>query len=67
MSAVHTPAFAHLLPRAEIIEQLADDALLAMSKLRDALALQNANTPACRVDEAMEFTLAAARAAMGVR
>jgi hypothetical protein len=47
---------------APAIEQLADDALLLLlSRLRDALVLQNASSPACRVDEAMEITLAAVR------
>lgn len=42
-------------------EQLADDALLAMSKLRDRLVYENSNIPACRIDEAIEITLAAVR------
>lgn len=54
--------YADLLPdRALTTEQLADDALLALSKLRDRLVHEGANIPACRVDEAMEITLAAVR------
>lgn len=42
-------------------ERLADDALLAMHKLRDTLVLSNRNIPACKVDEAMEALTAACR------
>lgn len=59
-------AFASKLP-APNIERLADDALLAMSKLRDALVTWNENTAACRIDEAMETTLATARAVLEIQ
>lgn len=48
------------------VEQMAEDVLLAMSKLRDRLVHENKNIPACRVDEAMETTLSAVRSAMGI-
>lgn len=35
-------------------EDLADEAFLALAKLRDRLVLANRNTAACRVDEAIE-------------
>jgi hypothetical protein len=35
-------------------EALADDAMLSLSKLRDALVGRNANLLACRIDEALE-------------
>jgi len=67
MAPVSKPAFAHLIPvRTATVEQLADDALLQLSRLRDRLVHESANIPACRVDEAIEITLAAARAAMGM-
>lgn len=65
----HEPigAFADRIPArpSPTTEQLADDALLLLSKLRDRLVVENANIPACRVDEAIEITLAAARTALG--
>lgn len=48
-------------------EEMADAALLSLSKLRDWLMIENANIPACRVDEAMEITLAAVRSALGIK
>ena len=61
-----TGLYKPLLPQVPSIERLADDALLMLSKLRDRLASENATTPACRVDEAMEITLAAAREALRI-
>ena len=45
----------------EIEEAHADDAFLAMSKLRDQFVRRDANSAACRVDEAMEKLTAAIR------
>lgn len=65
MNAVSQPAFARLLPdRTPTTEQLADDAMLFLSKLRDRMVHDNCNIPACRVDEAMEITLAAVKQAL---
>jgi hypothetical protein len=67
MAPATQPAFAHLLPnRAPTTEQLGDDALLILSKLRDRLVHEDRNIPACRVDEAMEITLKALRDALGI-
>lgn len=44
--------FSDLIPPVEEAEF--DRAFLAMSKLRDRLALRNQNIPACRVDQAIE-------------
>lgn len=57
---------ARLPIRGPSTEQLADAALLALSKLRDRLVVENANIPACRVDEAIFTVLAAARSALGI-
>ena len=45
----------------EIEEAHIDAAFLAMSKLRDQLVRRDANSAACRVDEAMEKLTAAIR------
>lgn len=45
----------------EIEEAVADDAFLAMSKLRDLLVRRDDNIGACRVDEAIEALTAACR------
>lgn len=45
----------------EIEEAHADDAFLAMSKLRDQFVRRDANHEACRVDEAIETLMRACR------
>ena len=46
----------------EAEEAIADDALLALSKLRDMFVRRDANLAACRVDEAIEAVMIACRA-----
>lgn len=58
MSGLYAPKLA-VLPSIE--ERLADDALLAVFKLRDRLVHLQRNTEACRVDEAMELLEEVAR------
>lgn len=45
----------------EIEEAVADDALLALSKLRDLLVRRDANLSACLVDDAIASVEAACR------
>jgi len=45
-------------------EALADEALLALFKLRDRLVHRNANSLACRVDEQMEALESLARSSV---
>lgn len=42
-------------------EGFADNALLMLSQMRDRLVTRNANTAACRIDEAMERIVAVCR------
>lgn len=51
--------YAKLIP--DNTEELADEAFLAMAKLRDRLALTNRNIAACGVDRAMEALEVACR------
>lgn len=54
-------AAAITLPSTAPLEALADDAFLAMSKLRDHLVRQDRNIAACNVDRAIEAMEAACR------
>lgn len=45
----------------EIEEAIADDALLALSKLRDMLVRRDANLAACLIDDAIHAVEAACR------
>lgn len=68
MTIAHIGAFASLIPARPqpTTEDMANEALLMLSKLRDRLVHEHANIPACRVDEAIEITQAAARSALGI-
>lgn len=52
---------ASLIRLREIEEAHADDAFLAMSKLRDEFVRSDNNLAACRVDEAIERLMLAVR------
>lgn len=60
LRSVEKGLYADLIPAPDF-EEMTDDVLLRLSKLRDGMVFANHNIAACRVDEAMETVLAAYR------